>query len=158
MKKHTWLTLFVFILISQSAGFIGSLFTAGSINSWYSTLVKPALNPPGWVFGPVWFLLYTLMGVAAWYVWREGYKKKKVQKALAMFGVQLFLNALWSIIFFGMNKPGVALIEIVLLWGAIAWTIAVFSRISRLAGYLLVPYIAWVSFAMYLNYAIYALN
>jgi translocator protein len=147
------------------AGVIGSVFmvSTSSPQAWYAGLVKPALNPPGWIFGPVWTTLYALMGVAAWLVWKQWSQgspstRLRVKTALAVFGLQLFLNAIWSIIFFGLQNPGWALVDIVFLWLAIIWTIIVFYKISRPAAYLLTPYILWVSFAMYLNYAIWALN
>lgn len=148
----------IFIFIAQLAGIIGSVFTASAIPTWYAGLVKPALNPPAWVFGPAWITLYALMGVSAWLIWKNGWKKKEVRMALGAFGIQLFLNAIWSIIFFGLHSPGWALVDIALLWFAIVWTMVVFYRISRPAAYLLVPYLLWVSFASYLNYAIWALN
>jgi translocator protein len=168
--------LVIAIAICQAVGIVGSFFTVSAIPNWYSTLVKPALNPPSWVFGPVWTTLYALMGIAAFLVWSSYAKasedkKRGIKIALGIFGIQLFLNAIWSIIFFGLNSPGWALIDIVFLWLAIVWTIAVFYKISphssswrtteghgKLAAYLLVPYLLWVSFATYLNYAIWTLN
>lgn len=127
-------------------------------SGWYATLAKPALNPPSWVFGPVWTTLFALMGIAAFLVWRKGTHRRNIKIALGIFGVQLALNTLWSILFFGMQNPGVALVEITLLWLAIVATIIAFARISRPAAWLLAPYILWVSFAAYLNYAIWAVN
>jgi len=158
MKLGNVYKLLIAICISELAGVIGSLFTVSSIPNWYSTLAKPALNPPGWVFGPVWTTLYALMGIAAWLVWKSGWGRKEVKVALGVFGIQLFLNAAWSIIFFGLKSPGWALIDIVLLWLAIIWTIVVFYKISKPAAYLLLPYLLWVSFASYLNYSIWMLN
>jgi translocator protein len=156
MKKIA--QIIVFIAIAQGAGIIGSLFTVGSVDTWFATLSKPEVNPPSWIFGPVWASLYTLMGIAAFLVWQKGWHRKNVKMALGVFGIQLFLNAVWSVIFFGMQNPGWALADIALLWLAIVWTIAVFYRISKPAAYLLVPYLLWVSFAAYLNYAIWTLN
>lgn len=150
--------LLLCILICELAGIIGSVFTVTAIPTWYAGLVKPALNPPGWVFGPVWTLLYALMGIAAFLVWKRGWKRKEVKVALGVFGAQLVANALWSIIFFAGHNPFYALIDIVLMWVLIVATIFVFYRISKPAAYLLVPYLAWVSFATYLNYMIYVLN
>ena len=146
------------IVISQLVGAIGSLFTAQAIPTWYATLAKPALNPPAWVFGPVWTTLYVLMGVAAFLVWRKGWARREGKIALAVFVGQLLLNTLWSVLFFVLHSPGGALIEIVLLWGAIVATIIAFAKISKLAAWLLAPYLAWVSFAIYLNYAFWSLN
>ncbi len=146
------------------AGVIGALFTTPAVqSSWYTELIKPALNPPAWVFGPVWTTLFLLMGIAAFLIWREWDNgspstKLRVKIALAIFIGQMVLNTLWSIIFFGLHSPGGALIEIVFLWLAILATIIAFAKISRLAAWLLLPYILWVSFAMYLNYAIWILN
>ncbi len=125
---------------------------------WYAELVKPALTPPSWVFGPAWTTLYALMGIAAFLVWKQGWEKKRVKVALGVFGVQLFLNVIWSIIFFGFKSPGWALVDIVLLWLAIVLTLAAFYKVSKPAAYLLLPYILWVSFALYLNYSIWILN
>jgi len=152
------LKLIIAILVSEAAGGIGSLFTASSVGGWYADLAKPALNPPGWVFGPVWTTLYALMGVAAFLVWKNGWGWKKVRVALGVFGIQLVLNAAWSIVFFGLHSPGWALVNIIVLWLAIVWTIAVFYRISKPGAYLLLPYLLWVSFASYLNYSIWMLN
>ncbi len=146
------------IVICQLAGIIGSLFTVSSVSTWYQTLVRPALNPPSWVFGPVWITLYLLMGISLFLIWKKGWKKKNVRIAMSVFGVQLTLNALWSILFFGMQNPGLALINIALLWIGILASIILFYKISKPASYLLIPYILWVSFASYLNYAIWTLN
>ena len=148
----------VMVVISNLAGVIGSLFTFSAVTTWYKDLVKPALNPPGWVFGPVWTLLYVLMGIAAGLVWSKGLDGRGVKIALAVFLFQLVLNALWSIIFFGWHKLGLALVEIVLLWIIILVNIILFYKINSAAGYLLLPYILWVSFAVYLNYSLWRLN
>lgn len=140
------------------AGFVGQIFTLPSIPTWYAALNKPFFNPPSWIFGPVWTLLYVLMAIAAWLVWNRGLNDVKVKTGLMFFCLQLGLNALWSIIFFGFHLPWLAFIEIVFLWLAIFLTIKAFARVSRLAGWLLVPYILWVSFATILNLAIGVLN
>ncbi|MBI2484130.1 tryptophan-rich sensory protein [Candidatus Uhrbacteria bacterium] len=152
------LKLIIAIVVSELAGIIGWVFTTPSIAGWYAGLVKPALNPPAWVFGPVWTTLFVLMGVAAFLVWKKGLDRRDVKIALGIFVGQLILNTLWSIIFFGLHSPGGALIEIVFLWLAILATIVAFDKISKSAAWLLAPYILWVSFAMYLNYAIWTLN
>jgi len=152
------LKLIIAIVVSELAGVIGSLFTAPSVTTWYPALVKPALNPPAWVFGPVWTTLFALMGIAAYLIWRKGLNRKNVKIALGIFIGQLVLNTLWSIIFFGWHSPGGAFAEIIFLWLAILATIIVFARISKPAAWLLVPYLLWVSFAAYLNYVIWALN
>ncbi len=158
MKINNTFKLIIAIVVSELAGIIGSVFTAPSITSWYIELVKPALNPPAWVFAPVWTTLFVLMGVAAFLIWKKEFDHKGVKIALGIFLVQLVLNTLWSIIFFGFHSSGGALIEIVFLWFAILVTIISFYKISKPAAWLLVPYILWVSFASYLNYAIWLLN
>lgn len=150
--------LAITISVSQTAGVIGSISTAPSISVWYTNLIKPTLNPPAWVFGPVWTTLFVLMGIAAFLIWKMGLGRRDVKKALGIFLIQLVLNTFWSFIFFGLRSPGGALIEIVFLWFAIVIMIVTFAKISKPAAWLLVPYIFWVSFAVYLNYSIYVLN
>ncbi|MBI4193395.1 MAG: tryptophan-rich sensory protein [Candidatus Colwellbacteria bacterium] len=151
--------------ISEFAGIIGSFFTISAIPNWYAGLAKPALNPPSWVFGPVWTALYAVMGISLFLVWKQHSNILKNVGMLriwkigtAAFYVQLSLNAVWSIIFFGLRSPGGAFVEIIFLWLAILATIVAFYKISKLAAWLLVPYILWVSFAAYLNYSIMRLN
>jgi tryptophan-rich sensory protein len=158
MKFPKFLKLITAIIISELAGIIGSVFTVSSISSWYVTLTKPTFSPPSYVFGPVWTTLYALMGIAAFLIWKKGLDRKDVKVALGIFIIQLVLNTLWSIIFFGLHSSGGALIEIVFLWLAILATIIAFYKISKVSAYLLLPYIAWVSFAAYLNYSIWVLN
>ena len=164
MKINNFFKLIISIGISQSAGLIGSFFTFSAIPDWYSGLTKPALNPPNWVFGPAWITLYTLMGIAFFLIWLSFTKasgekeKRQIKIAFGIFGLQLLLNATWSIIFFGLQIPAWALVNIILLWVAILITIFIFYKISKTAAYLLIPYILWVSFAGYLNYAIWILN
>jgi translocator protein len=158
MKLHSFFKLIIAIFISELAGILGSIFTFSAIPTWYATLTKPALNPPSWIFGPVWITLYALMGIAAFLVWKKGWDRNDVRKALSMYGFQLILNASWSIVFFGMQNPGWALVNIVALWLTIVWTMILFFKISKPAMWLLVPYILWVSFASYLNYSIWILN
>ena len=158
MNIHNVFKLAIAVLICELAGVTGAVFTTPELSTWYAGLVKPALNPPAWLFGPVWTTLYALMGIAAFLIWRERLDRKDVKIALGIFIGQLILNTLWSVIFFGLHSPGWALVAIVLLWLAIVWTIAAFYKISKPAAYLLVPYILWVSFAGYLNYSIRMLN
>jgi len=158
MKLNNFFKLVIAIVVSELAGIIGSIFTVSAIPNWYAGIVKPALNPPSWVFGPAWTTLYALMGIAAFLIWKSGWEKKEIKKALGVFGIQLFLNAFWSIIFFGLQNPFWAFVEIIVLWLAILWTVLAFYKISRPAAYLLLPYILWVSFAAYLNYSIWMLN
>ncbi len=156
MKK--FIKLVIAILISLMAGVIGSFFTFDSIEDWYQFLDKPVLNPPNWIFGPVWVLLYILMGIALYLVWRKDFSKKEVKIAIGLFSIQLVLNAFWSIIFFGLQNPFLAFLEIIVLWILILLTTNKFYLISKSAGYLLIPYIIWVSFAVYLNVSIWLLN
>lgn len=155
MKMKTFLKLIVFVAISELAGIIGSVFSVPAISSWYVALPKPFLNPPNWVFGPVWTFLFALMGIAAFLVWQKGLARKDVRTALEIFVLQLMLNVLWSVIFFGQKNPGGAFLELLILWLTILATTILFWRISKFSGWLLVPYILWVSFAGYLNYSIW---
>jgi benzodiazapine receptor len=144
------------IIICQLAGAIGSVFTIPAIAGWYATLQKPWFTPPNWLFGPVWISLYTLMGIALYLVWQKGLRKNGL--AVGVFGAQLALNAAWSFLFFGLQNPFLGLVSIIALWIFIALSIWAFWRIDRRAGYLLVPYIAWVSIAAALNYYVWILN
>lgn len=146
------------VAVPLAVGGLSGLATAKGVETWYPTLAKPSFNPPAWVFGPAWTLLYILMGVALFLVWRQGLNTPGVRVALIAFAVQLVLNALWSIIFFGMQSPGWAFVEIVLLWLAIVVTLWTFWRVVPAAGWLLAPYLAWVSFATVLNGSIWILN
>jgi len=157
MKR--WLSLGVAIIICEAAGALGALFTSTSVTGWYVTLVRPALAPPPWIFGPVWTTLYLLMGVAVWLVWHStSVAREERRRALWLFALQFGLNAVWSPIFFGAHALGWALIEIALLWLAIVATIRAFARVSRAAAWLMAPYLAWVTFATYLTYALWLLN
>jgi benzodiazapine receptor len=156
MRKAIFLVAAV--VISFVPGAAGSLFTAPAIPTWYAGLIKPAFNPPDWVFGPAWTLLYLLMGIALFLVVKDGLTERRVKTAAGVFAVQLFLNGFWSYIFFGLKSPGWALAEISALWVSIAICLVLFFRISRTAGLLLVPYLGWVTFAALLNGAIWRLN
>ena len=158
MKNHSRFALVIAIVLCELSGIIGSLFTVSAVREWYPTLVTPSFAPPSWVFGPVWTTLFALMGVAAWLVWEKGMKRQNVKVALGIFLVQLILNTAWSILFFGLHAPGGALVEIIFLWAAIVAAIIAFAKISKPAAWLLAPYILWVSFAAYLNYAFWVLN
>ena len=137
---------------------IGGLATSSSVGSWYVTLNKPSFNPPSAVFAPVWTTLYILMALAAWRAWRSPAADDKRRRALMLYGVQLALNLAWSLIFFGLRRPDLAMIEIAVLLAAIVATTAAFARIDRPAAWMMAPYIAWVSFASLLNFAIWRLN
>jgi benzodiazapine receptor len=147
------------VVTCLAIGYFSGIITRSAILTWYPTLVKPSFNPPNWVFAPVWSMLYIMMGIAAGLVWdRMDYDKEIVKKALVLFAIQLGLNALWSYLFFGLMNPMVALIEIVILWLIIYETYIQFAKINKIAGYLFIPYLAWVSFAMVLNASIWWLN
>jgi len=144
----------VALVVTFGAAAVGAGFP---VDGWYEGLIKPAWNPPNWLFGPVWGVLYLLMAVAAWLVWRKsGLSGAAVP--LGLFGLQLVLNAAWSWLFFGLHRPGVALVEIVLLWAAILVTMISFWRVQPSAGWLLLPYQLWVTFATALNFALWRLN
>jgi benzodiazapine receptor len=149
--------LLAWVGLCLGAGLIGSVFTARSVGEWYGGISKPPWTPPSWVFGPVWSALYVLMGVAAWLVWRQAGSSARTI-ALVVFALQLALNAGWSAIFFGLRMPGWAFGEIVVLWAAIVWAAIACWRVTPVAGYLLLPYLAWVSFASALNFAIWRMN
>jgi translocator protein len=157
-RKINYFKLLASVFLCQFAGAVGSVFTASSLEDWYLLLEKPVFNPPSWVFFPVWTLLYTLMGISLYIVWEKGLQNKEVKIGLIIFGIQLFLNSLWSFLFFGLRTPYYAFIEIIFLWIAILLTIFQFRKISKTASYLLVPYILWVSFASLLNYYLWILN
>lgn len=152
-----WLGLGAFLGASFAAGAIGSIFTASAVGTWYATLARPSFTPPSWIFGPVWSFLYAIMGLAAWLVWeRAGFRAAR--GALGLFFLQLVLNAAWSALFFGLRRPDLAFAEIVLLWLAVLATAAAFFRARAPAGWFLLPYILWVSFAAVLNAAFWRLN
>lgn len=154
-KSKQILTLMLFLLLCLGAGWAGSAATLPAIPTWYQSLIKPPLNPPQAVFGPVWTILYVMMAVAAWLVWRQvGFRAKE----MLPFFIQLTLNTLWSFLFFAWRRPDYAFIDIFLLGFAILLTLLVFWKVRPLAGALLIPYLAWVSFAAYLNAALWRLN
>jgi tryptophan-rich sensory protein len=169
------------IIICETAGYIGAVFTTPQINGWYENIKKPGFNPPNWIFGPVWTGIFILMGISLYLVWSEkweikneiGFKKAKVKNPwrkkllsgewkktniILIFSLQLFLNVLWSFIFFNLHNAGAAFFELLMLWFAILFTIANFYRVSKNAALLLFPYILWVSFAGILNFFIWILN
>jgi len=145
-----------FIVAVFLAAAMGSLFTSSSVATWYKTLQRPDWTPPGWLFGPVWSVLYLSMAVAAWLVWRKG--GRRARTALLAFAVQLALNVAWSALFFGLRCPAAGLADIVALWLAIVVTVVCFFRVSAAAGIILLPYLAWVSFAAALNFSIWRMN
>jgi len=157
MFKKYILPFLIFLFITFLAAFIGSFFTAKSIPNWYQFLNKPVFAPPNWLFGPAWTLLYLLMTIAAFLVWQKR-KEVKTKRALTLYFVQLTLNALWSVIFFGFQNLGLAFLEIVILWLFILSTFFNFYKIRKTAGFLFLPYLCWVTFAAILNLSVWLLN
>lgn len=158
MSTGVFIKIFLAIGLCLLIGFLGSLATQTGMADWYPTLEKPFFNPPNWIFGPVWTVLYVLMGIAAGLVWSKGFYHKWVQTALYHFGFQLLLNAAWSILFFGLKEPFWALLDIIALFVVLLITIKWFKVVSDAAAYLLVPYAVWVLFAAILNFEIWRLN
>ena len=146
------------VAICLVAGFIGSIFTTPAIPTWYAGLNKPSFNPPNWIFAPVWTTLFILMGIAVFLVWEKRGESKLAQYGIYLFGLQLAMNTLWSILFFGMQSPLAALFDIAVLWVLILACIITFWKVAKLAGWLMLPYILWVSFASILNAYIVLLN
>lgn len=149
-----WWVLAGFLILCVGGGTLAGLVSAPAILEWYPALNKPSWTPPSWLFGPAWTVLYVLMAIAAWLVWKTGNTKT----ALILFFAQLLLNFAWSILFFGARSPGFGLIDVTAMWLAIAATIFAFALKSRTAAFLMVPYLCWVSFAAALNAAIFMLN
>ena len=158
MGKNELFRLILSIIICQMAGIIGSIFTAGSVTSWYPTLVKPSFTPPGFYIGLIWIVLFTLMSISLFLIWRETPSNLAARIALYFFATQLIVNVLWSVAFFGMQSPIGGLVVIGFLWVLILITIIRFWPINRTAALLLIPYIIWVSIAAFLNYSIWRLN
>ena len=158
MRKIKWGELFVFIVGSEFLGSIGSIFTIPAISTWYASLNKPSLTPPNWVFGPIWTTLFLLMGISAYLVWQLGWKKKQVKHAFYFFGFQFAANILWSILFFGQKSPLLGLVDIIILWVLILITMLKFYKVNKVAGYLFLPYLLWVTLATYLNFSVFLLN
>lgn len=158
MKISTVIKILIAVLVCLGIGFIGSIATQASVDTWFVALDKPSFNPPSWVFAPVWTLLYVLMGVAAGMVWSRGFHHLWVKTALYHFGFQLILNAGWSIAFFGYQSPLAGLIIIIALIVLVLITFKWFKIVSTTAAYLLIPYILWIGFAAALNFEIWRLN
>jgi len=158
VKINNFSRLVFSLLICQGFGLIGAFFTSPAIPSWYQNLEKPFFTPPSWLFAPAWITLYILMGIALFLIWKKGLKEEKNEVAFLFFFIQLTLNSLWSILFFGLRSPFWALIEIIILWIFILITILKFFKISKKSGWLMIPYITWVTFAAILNFSIYYLN
>lgn len=157
MNKFTKIAIMVGTCLG--IGFISGQMTQSGVETWYPTIEKPSFNPPNWVFAPVWTMLYIMMGVAAGLVWnRIDFERETVRKALLFFAVQLALNALWSFLFFSLHNPLLAFVEIIILWLMIYETFIQFRKVDKIAGYLFIPYLAWVAFATVLNGSIWWLN
>jgi tryptophan-rich sensory protein len=157
-KTEKFLKFFLSMIGCQLAGVAGSFFTVVSLNNWYLELSKPSLNPPGWIFGPVWITLYAMMGVSIFLVWRSGLENKANRNAALLFVIQLIVNTSWSIVFFAFQQVLLSVFVIIILWFLILACILRFRPISKTASYLLIPYLLWVSFASYLVISIYFLN
>jgi tryptophan-rich sensory protein len=161
---RSWIKLIASILVSQFAGFIGSIFTFSAITGWYQYINKPFFSPPNWIFGPVWTTLYTLMGISLYLNWiklsNKKFAKQKayIQNSIIIFLVHLVVNSVWSIIFFSFKDLLGALVVVVILWSMILWMIIRFRKTDLWASYLLIPYLAWVSFASLLNFTLWLIN
>ena len=150
--------LIISIIIVFLAGAVGTVYTLPQITTWYAALTKPSWTPPNWTFGPIWSTLYVLMGISLFLVWRESLERKDVKIAILVFAVQLTINIIWSLVFFGGHNIFGGLVLVIILWIAILANIIVFYRVSKAAGLILIPYLIWVSIASYLNYSVFLLN
>ncbi|MEO8471453.1 MAG: TspO/MBR family protein [Chryseolinea sp.] len=157
MTNRQIIRLIISLTIPLAVAAVAGYFTTAAIAGWYSTLNRPSFNPPNWVFGPVWTTLYLIMGFSCYLIWRLPESRNR-NKALTIYGVQLALNFLWSFIFFYFKRMGVALIDISFLWFAVLAMIVAFRKLTPAAGYMNIPYLAWVSFATILNASYYYLN
>ncbi|MFZ2038734.1 MAG: TspO/MBR family protein [Minisyncoccia bacterium] len=159
MKIKNIVLMIKFVVMSEFAGLIGSIFTAPAIDGWYASLEKPLFNPPNWVFGPVWTTLFLLIGVAVYWIYiNTDATSIKKRIAFIVFGIQFILNIIWSLLFFKLQSPFLAFVEVIILWIFILLTIILFYKISKKAGIILLPYILWVSLAAYLNWQLWLLN
>ena len=157
-RSRSGLVLLGFVALCLAVGYVGGAVTAPAVASWYPTLVKPGFNPPDWIFAPVWTALYVLMGIAAWRVWRNSPGQPGRRRALGLFFLQLALNLTWVLLFFGAHAIGAAAIELAVLFALVILTSRVFGALERVAGVLLLPYAAWLAFALLLNLEIWRLN
>ncbi|NQU84089.1 MAG: tryptophan-rich sensory protein [Parcubacteria group bacterium] len=153
-----YLHLIISLIVPQLVGLSGVLFTNPAITTWYASLVRPSFSPPNWIFGPAWTILYLLMGVSVYLVWKKAKKSKAAKRATWLFWIHLVFNAAWTPIFFGLRNPGWALVNIIILWFLIVFLIVKFWKIHKWAAILLIPYLLWVSFATVLNYSLWMLN
>jgi tryptophan-rich sensory protein len=157
-SSSVWKPVLLGVLLCEGVGLLAAWATQTSVTTWYPTLTKPGFTPPDWLFGPVWTVLYAMMGVAAALVWHQRTRSAGRRGALVLFGVQLGLNAAWSFAFFGARSPSLGLVVIAALGGMLAWTTVRFFRVRPAAGWLLVPYLLWVAYAAALNLGIWVLN
>lgn len=155
--RRQWVSLLVWVAVCYGVSAVGAAVTMHAVETWYQGLVKPAGNPPDWVFGPVWTVLYMLMALAAWLVWTAGDGVAR-RRGIVWFCAQLAVNLLWSFAFFGARMPALGLADIVVMWALIVVTMVFFFKVRKKAGWLMVPYLAWVTYAGYLNWAIWRLN
>lgn len=158
MKINNFLKFLISIIICQLAGAIGAVVTYPSIKGWYNSIQKPSFNPPNWIFGPAWTILYILMGLSLFFVWKTSSKKNNIKPEIFIFTIQLILNIAWSFLFFGLHNPFIAFLGIITLWIFIVLTIYKFQEINKLSALLLIPYLLWVTFAAFLNFSIWRLN
>lgn len=156
-ERPWWVPLVAWLVVCYGVSVVGGLVTEHAVETWYQTLAKPGVNPPDWVFGPVWTVLYGLMAVAAWLVWASADNVAR-RRGIVWFCAQLAVNLMWSFVFFGARMLGLAVVDIALLWALIAVTMVFFFKVSRAAGWLMVPYLGWVTFAGYLNWAVWMMN
>jgi len=150
--------LIISLVLPQIAGLVGSFFTTSAIPTWYAMLQKPSFSPPNWIFGPTWIILYILMGISVYLIWQRIEENKKAKGVMWLFWIHLFFNAIWSITFFGLQNPGLAFVNIIIIWLLIIILMIKFWKINKWSTYLLIPYFIWVSFASVLNYFIWYLN
>jgi tryptophan-rich sensory protein len=158
MRKKDLIKLLISISAVVAAGAIGSVITSSSVTTWYVSLPKPSFNPPSWVFGPVWTVLFLLMAIAAYLIWKKGWKRPEVRVALSLYSAQLVLNVLWTVLFFGYHNLAAAYVEIIILWFVIFLTMEFFRDISKTAAWLLLPYLLWVAFAAVLTFSIWNIS
>ena len=157
-QKSNIIRFIIALILCEGAGIVGSLFTVSAIKDWYVNLNKLFFSPPNWLFGPAWTLFYFLMALALYWIWQKGLSNKSVLFAFWIFIVQLAVNAIWSVLFFGLRSPILGLVDIVVMWLLIVYNIYLFYKIDKKAGLILIPYWLWVTFAAMLNFAVWQLN
>ena len=158
MNKRNIIRFLIYLIFCEGVGVIGSIFTVPAITNWYVFLQKPSFSPPNWLFGPAWTILYLLMAISIFLIWQAGLAERKTKTVFRLFWIHLFFNAIWSILFFGLESPLLGLFDIIILWVMIGILTFQFFKINKTAGILFIPYWLWVSFAAILNFFIYKLN